>query len=212
MERIGVFGGTFDPPHWGHLQLADAAHDQLQLDLVLWVPAGQPPHKRPRTAAPSNHGDALTAAHHRVEMIRLAIADRPPFLLSRLDLDRPGPHYTADLCALLHDHYGPQTTFWFIVGQDSLRELPTWRAPGRVLQLCRLAVFPRQGPPVDWEELQAVIPAVRQRVDWLTGQFVAVSSTEVRRRTRRGESIRQLVPPAVRDYIRHHRLYQAEIS
>ena len=207
MDRIGVFGGTFDPPHRGHLQLADAAHGQLQLDVVLWVPAGQPPHKRPRTA-PATPDDALTAPHHRVEMIRLAIADHPHCRLSRLDLDRPGPHFTADLCALLRDQVGPQAALWFIVGQDSLRELPTWREPGRVLGLCRLAVFPREGPPVDWDELQAAIPDIRRRVDWLTGQFVTVSSTEIRRRARRGEPIRHLVPPAVHAYIRRHRLYR----
>jgi nicotinate-nucleotide adenylyltransferase len=212
MDRIGVFGGTFDPPHWGHVQLAEAAHRQLHLDVVLWVPAAQPPHKQQRERAraddESGQDDALTAAHHRAEMIRLAIADHPQFLLSRLDLDRPGPQFTADLCALLRDQYGPETAFWFIIGEDSLRELPTWHTPDRVVALCRLAVFPRQGPPVDWDELQTIIPHIRERVDWLQGQQIEISSTDIRSRARRGESIRDLVPPAVWNYIQQHKLYQ----
>lgn len=210
MDRIGVFGGTFDPPHWGHLELADAAYRQLELDVVLWVPAGQPPHKRERTQGDSDRDNSLSAAHHRAEMIRLAIADHPQFLLSHLDLDRPGPHYTANLCALLHDHYGPETAFWFIVGEDSLRELGTWRTPARVLKLCRLAVFPRQGPPVDWEQLETIIPHVRDRVDWLQGRLVRISSTEIRRRAREGEPIQDLVPPAVLNYVCRHHLYGNE--
>jgi nicotinate-nucleotide adenylyltransferase len=211
MDRIGIFGGTFDPPHRGHLQLAEAAHSQLRLDVVLWMPAAQPPHKQQRTGTRSDKSgqdDALTAAHHRAAMIRLAIADHPQFLLSRLDLDRPGPQYTADLCVLLRDRYGPGTMFWFIVGEDSLRELPTWHTPERVLALCRLAVFPRQGPPVDWDELGTIIPDIRDRVDWLQGQPIELSSTDIRRRARQGESIRDLVPSAVWDYIQEHHLYQ----
>jgi nicotinate-nucleotide adenylyltransferase len=216
MDRIGVFGGTFDPPHVGHLQLANAARRQLHLGVVFWVPAGQPPHKQQRTRAgsgeESGQDDALTAAPHRVEMIRLAIADHPRFLLSRLDLDRPGPQYTADLCALLRGQYGAETAFWFIVGEDSLRELPTWHTPARVLELCRLAVFPRQGPPVDWDELRTIIPDIHDRVDWLRGELIEISSTEIRRCARRGESIRDLVPTAVWDYIQEHHLYEGKGS
>jgi nicotinate-nucleotide adenylyltransferase len=212
VDRIGVFGGTFDPPHCGHLKVAEAAHEQLKLDVVLWVPTGQPPHKQQRIRAGSEEGsgqdDALTAAPHRAKMIRLAIADHPQFLLSRLDLDRPGPQFSADLCALLHDQYGPETDFWFIVGEDSLRELPTWHTPARVLELCRLAVFPRPGPPVDWHQLQKIIPDVRDRVDWLRGGLIEISSSDIRRRARHGESIRDLVPPAVYSYIEEHDLYR----
>jgi nicotinate-nucleotide adenylyltransferase len=212
MDRIGVFGGTFDPPHWGHLKLAEAALRQLQLDVVLWVPAGQPPHKRRRarseSGARSNSNDSLTPAHHRVEMIRRIIADHPHFLLSRLDVDRPGPHYTADLCALLADYYGTQTTLWFLVGEDSLRELPAWHTPDQVLQRCRLGVFPRKGPPVDWDELCRIIPEIRDRVDWLEGQIIEISATAIRSRARRGEPIRDLVPPPVCHYIRNHQLYR----
>lgn len=213
MERIGVLGGTFDPPHLGHLKVAQTAYLQLDLDAVLWAPAGQPPHKQPSAAGRAH--EALSPAlgtpsppHHRLAMTLLAIADYPQFSLCRLDLDRPGPHYSADLLALLIQMYGDGTSFWFVVGEDSLRELAQWHEPRRILSVCRLAVHRRSGPPIDWAMLKRIVPDIETQVDWLDAPRIDLSSSEIRRRVKAGGSIRRLVPPTVDDYIRQHNLYR----
>ena len=213
MERLGVLGGTFDPPHIAHLALAQTAYEQLDLDLVLWAPAGQPPHKRPSPAESSHTpgpADQYTPspAHHRLAMTRLTIADCPHFALCRLDLDRPGPHYTADLLALLAREYGPQTAFWFLVGEDSLRDLGKWHQPDRILGACRLAVYRRSGPPIDWATLERLVPGIQSQIDWLDSPPIDLSSTEIRQRVRSGLPIRHQVVAPVDDYIQHHQLYR----
>jgi len=206
--KIGVLGGTFDPPHRGHLALAEAAYQQLELDRVLWVPAGQPPHKHHRTPM-----------RHRLTMTQLAIAGRPHFCLCRLDVDRPGPHYTVDLMALLQARYGRQTSFWFLVGEDSLRELASWHAPERLLRMCRVAVYPRPvpagathqdvpQPPVDWYALEKIVPEIQAPIDWLAGSPIGLASSLIRERVRRGRPIDDQVPAAVGDYIETHGLYR----
>jgi nicotinate-nucleotide adenylyltransferase len=195
MERLGVLGGSFDPPHLGHLAIAQAAQEQLPLDRVLWVPAGLPPHK-------TNHADD----HHRVAMTELTISDNPRFSLSRLDVDRPGPHFTSDLLALLHAEFCGQAQFWFVVGSDSLRDLASWHEPARILGYCRLAVYPRHAR-INWRALKKVVPEVRTRVDRLAGKPLSISSTKIRERLRKGESIRDWVHPQVESYIRQHGLY-----
>jgi len=192
VERIGVLGGSFDPPHRGHLALAGAAWQQLRLDKVLWAPAGQPPHKREQTPI-----------HHRLAMTQLAIAGRPPFILCRLDLERPGPHYTADLLDLLRAQYGRRAAFWFLLGADSLRDLAGWHAPERILSACRLAVYPRPGVQVDWKSLEQLVPGVANRLDWLEGPAIKLSSSLIRQGLPPGKQ----VPPAVRRYIQTHQLY-----
>ena len=118
--RLGVFGGTFDPIHHGHLVAAEEVRARLKLDKVLFVPAGMPPHKLDLD---------ITPTRHRLAMLQLAIESNPGFALSRVDIDRHGPCYTVDMLALLHDEYGPGTELFFLMGMDSLAELITWRDP-----------------------------------------------------------------------------------
>ena len=176
MLRLGVLGGTFDPPHYGHLTLAENGRVQLDLDRVLFAPAGQPPHKPDRP---------ITPAHHRVAMVEAAIADNPAFALSRVDLDRPGPHYTVGMLALLRQEY-PQAELFFLMGGDSLAQFLTWRDPAGVARQARLAVKRRPGRTSDLERLEHVVPGIRERLVWLDAPCLDVASSDLRRRVRAG--------------------------
>jgi len=132
--NIGILGGTFDPIHIGHLILAVEARVQLRLDEVLFVPAGQPWLKVERN---------ITPAFHRVEMVRRAIASNPYFKLCTLEVERPGPSYTVDTLMALRDMQGAEANFFFILGRDTLADLPSWKEPNRLLQICHLVVAPR---------------------------------------------------------------------
>lgn len=191
--RIGVFGGTFDPPHLGHLLLAEAARDRLALDKVLFVPARVPPHKRARRVTP---------AATRLALLRAALAGTG-FSVSTLELDRPGPSYTVDTLERLGARH-PRARFWLLVGADSLAELPTWRDPERILALAILAVADRPGaasPPTS-------LRRHARRVIHLGNSPVQIASSDVRRRVARGRSIRFLVPPAVERRVRALGLYR----
>ncbi|RMG92226.1 MAG: nicotinate (nicotinamide) nucleotide adenylyltransferase [Chloroflexi bacterium] len=198
MERIGLLGGTFDPPHVGHLWLAETARDQLALDRVLFLPVGQPPHKRERPISP---------AVHRLAMIRLAVAHIPWFMVDTTDLDRPPPHTTVTLLPLLAEKY-PNAHLWLLLGGDSLRDLPTWHKPDMLVRQCRLGVLARPGAEVDWSKLETAVPGVTAVTDLLDGPTINLSATEIRRWVAAGHSIQHLVPPAVCRYIQQNRLYQ----
>lgn len=193
MSRLGVFGGTFDPPHYGHLAAAQEVAWRLDLDRVLFLPARQNPLKR---AEPSSTVD------DRCEMVRLAIADNPLFELSRLDLDRPPPSYTADLLRALH---ALDRELYFIVGADILPELPRWREPEEILRLARLCVVTRPGAPAPDVEAGA-----RSRVEVVSAPGVAIASRELRQRVRDGQPIHYLTPPAIERYIVEHGLYVSQ--
>lgn len=195
--RLGLLGGTFDPPHFGHLHIARAACDQLQLDQVLFVPAGVQPLKQGQISSPPEH---------RARLVQLAIADKPCFALSRLDLDRPGPHYTVDLLGLVHQQY-PGVEVWFIMGEDSLSDLLRWREPARLIELARFAVLQRPGYEPDWPTLDAALPDLRGRLDWLTCAELDVSARAIRQRVKQRQAIDHLVPAAVAAYIAEHQLY-----
>jgi nicotinate-nucleotide adenylyltransferase len=197
VERIGIFGGTFDPPHLGHLALAEAAREQLGLDCVLWVVAGQSPLKQDSEAAP---------AAQRLEMVQAAIAGHPAFALSQVDVARPAPHYTVDTVAIIAAER-PDAELYFIMGEDSLRDLPRWRQPGDLLARCRLAVFQRPGVDTDLTQLEAAIPGLAARVDWVNAPQIDIASRDLRQRVRAGRSIRYLVPEPVLEVIRRHALY-----
>jgi nicotinate-nucleotide adenylyltransferase len=200
--RIGILGGTFDPPHFGHLRLAEAALTQLSLDKVLFVPAGvQPLKQEKRSSAPE----------HRARMVELAIADYSRFELSRVDLDRPGPHYTADLLAIIHRQY-PEAALWFIMGEDSLGDLLRWRDPTRVINLARLAVLRRPGYEPDWAALDRALPDLRVRIDWIEHAAIDIAATDIRQRVRRGLPITALTPTQVIDYLVAHHLYTDDAS
>jgi len=196
VTRIGLLGGTFDPPHYGHLAAAQEVAWRLRLDCVQFLPARQNPLKRD---APGS------AAHQRCEMVRLAIAGNPVFELSRLDLDRPPPSYTADLLRALQ---APERELFFIIGADILPELPRWREPSEILRLARLAVVTRPGAAVpDTAALEALLSGIRERVDVVDIPGIAIASSDLRHRVRTGQPIRYLTPPAVERYIVEHRLY-----
>jgi nicotinate-nucleotide adenylyltransferase len=194
-RRVGVLGGSFNPPHLGHLVIASEACYQLGLERVVFVPAADPPHK---TVA-----DATTAAV-RVEMARLAIAGDERFTVSTVELDR-GLKYTVDtLRALTEEYTGAELVF--IMGSDSLLQFETWHEPQAILELCRLAVAVRPGD--DERRLDAVAAGLgRRRALVLRTPLIAVSSTDLRGRVRMGMPLTYLVPRAVEDYVQRHDLY-----
>jgi nicotinate-nucleotide adenylyltransferase len=198
-NRIGVLGGTFDPIHYGHLVIAEEAHSRLDLREVLIVPARIPPHKR---------GKRITSEEHRVAMVRLAIASNPHFRLHTIDLDRDGPSHTSDTLALLHAETGAE--LYFIIGEDSLLDMPRWHQPARILAQCRLVVMSRPGYPEP--DLQVLEPirheAVRESIVVRAPQL-EISSTELRERVARGQPIRYQAPEAVEEYIYQHGLYRS---
>jgi nicotinate-nucleotide adenylyltransferase len=186
--RLGVFGGTFDPPHLGHLIAAQEAWYSLGLDQVLLVPARHPPHKDPA---------GLSPAPVRLELLEAAVGDDRRFSVSELELARSGPSYTVDTLEALHGAR-PDSELYLLLGADQYRELEGWREPARIRELARVCVFGRQGDePAEAGVRTVPIP----RVD--------VSSTAVRERVRRGEPIRYLVAPAVERLIRERGLYGA---
>lgn len=196
-RRLGFLGGTFDPPHIGHLLLAETARQQLDLERVYFLPAGRPPHKRDEPVSP---------LAQRMKMTEIAIAGNPHFALDAIDAERPAPHYTATLLPLLHDRY-PDSKIWLLIGGDSLRDLPAWHEPQEVLENCRLAVLPRPGATLYWKELEAAVPGVQQTVEMLDGPAIDLSSTRIREWAAGGRSLRYLVPPGVEALIARERLY-----
>lgn len=197
--KLGVLGGTFDPPHNGHLLIARKAIEQLSLHQVLFAPTRHPPHKNV-----AHH----TPIEHRLEMVRLAIAPYPQFVLSRVDVDRTGPTYTVDTMRILRAQYDETVEWFFIMGLDSLASILTWRAPEQLIRLCKLAVFPRPGFAVNLERLEKKIPGLQARVVLLNAPLVEIAASDIQARVRAGESIAHLVPAAVARYIAEKGLYQ----
>jgi nicotinate-nucleotide adenylyltransferase len=193
--RLGILGGTFNPPHVGHLVCAQEARDQLGLDRVVLLPAGTPPHKEVSEEP---------GAAHRAEMCRRAAADAEWLEVLPRELERPGPSYTVDTLRELHARTsGDELTF--IVGGDMALSLPSWREPAEILRLARLGVAERAGAAR--AEIAAVLGLFAGRVEFFTMPRLDVSSTDVRERARAGRPIRWLVPDGVAAYIAEHRLY-----
>ena len=193
--KVGVLGGTFDPVHNGHLALAEHAREQLALDLVLFIPAGEPWRKAHRT---------ITSAEHRLAMLRLAIDGNDAFGISDIELRRNGPTYTADtLEALAAERLDDE--FYFIIGADALADLPNWHEPERIAQHAILAVAPRDDRAADAAE--PPIHGIANRIQRFHMPPIDVSSTDIRARVAAGASITDLVPPAVERYIRDQALY-----
>lgn len=197
--NIGVLGGTFDPIHNGHLIIAEAARARLNLTEILFVPAGLP---WLRMDSP------MAAAEHRVQMVRLAIGDKPYFKLSTMEIERAGPSYAVDTIAELKGQFGGGDELFFILGWDSLAELPKWREPERLIKMCHLVAIPRPGyPQPDLKSLEATIPGLAQRAILLDKPEVDISGSVIRNRVAQGLSIGQLVPEPVDRYIREQGLY-----
>jgi nicotinate-nucleotide adenylyltransferase len=210
-RRVGILGGTFDPIHYGHLVIAEQVREALELDRVLFVPAGIPPHKQ---------DEEITAAADRAAMVELAVAGNPAFTICRIELERDGPSYTVDTVGELVDEAarrGAARDFFFILSSEALAGLRAWHEPVRLMSLCRLVVVPRPGAPLpDMAWLESHLPtepgagAGADRVVCVQTVPLAHSASDVRNRAAAGRSIRYLVPPAVEAYIREHRLYRSD--
>lgn len=199
-DRIGILGGTFDPPHIGHLWLATLAADELGLSRVLLVPAAHPPHKR---------AGSISHAADRVLMTRLAIANDPRLDVSLVELEREGPSYTVDTLVELQRRL-PDADLVLILAADSLRQIDTWREPDRLLELATLAVGPRTGTRMPSRaNLTHRFGAAAARIHLLGRPALDVSATDIRRRVAAGRAIRYLVPRAVEDLILERHLYQS---
>jgi nicotinate-nucleotide adenylyltransferase len=184
----------------GHLILAEEARTRLQLEKVLFVPAGDPWRKA---------GQEITPAEHRLAMVRLLLVSDPYFEVSTLEVERRGPSYTVDTLEALHGQYGPGLELYFIVGEDALHDLPNWKEPARIVALAWLAVAPRAGE-TGWAraDLEAAVPGLSERIVPLPMPTIDISSTALRERARSSLSLRYLIPLAVEEYIRRHGLYR----
>jgi nicotinate-nucleotide adenylyltransferase len=195
--RIGVIGGTFDPPHLGHLALAQTAREQLELDEVLFMPANRNPLKTRKVQTPSKQ---------RLEMVQRMIADKEGLAVSDLEITRGGPSFTVDTITELK--MANPADYWFLLGADAMKGLPDWKQPERLLKLCRLGVAVR--PPTTESDVIMRLPAdIRERVDIIKMKPIDVSATEVRDRVSKGQSVAHWVPPEVLQYIRENKLYRS---
>ena len=198
--NIGVLGGTFDPIHIGHLKVAEEVAARLELTRVLFIPAGQPWLKLNNTVSP---------VLHRLEMVRLAIADDPRFQLSTIEVERPGPTYSVDTIAQLQSQFGAGDEIFFVLGWDNLSQLPQWRQPQRLIEMCRLAAVPRVDFPLpDLPALEKALPGITERVILFDRPRIDINASVIRQRVARGLAIDELVPAAVEGYIREQGLYR----
>jgi nicotinate-nucleotide adenylyltransferase len=198
-KRIGFFGGTFDPPHIGHLILAGEAVHQFQPDRLLWVLTPEPPHKME---------NPITPLRHRLTMLEGMIAGNPVFEFSRIEIDLPGPHYTFDSIRVL-SHMEPDAEIFLLIGGDSLADLPTWRfAPDLVAEVSKIGVMRRPGDSTDLAALEGKLPGIAKKLHFIDALLQPVSSSELRRRISSGEMYRYYVTPEVYDYIEANRLYR----
>ncbi|MCC6945846.1 MAG: nicotinate-nucleotide adenylyltransferase [Thermomicrobiales bacterium] len=197
-RRLGLFGGTFDPIHTGHLIMASEALAQLELDEVLFLPAGQPPHKPEQT---------ISSDEDRSTMIDLAIAGRPAFSLSAIDLGGEGPSYSADLVERIAENE-PESELFFIIGSDSLRDFHTWFQPRRITARATIAVLPRPGATFDLDTVLKRTPSLRGRLQLLSMPLIEISSTDIRKRAAAGMPFWYQVPEEVEAYIAERGLYR----
>ena len=197
--RIGVLGGTFDPVHLAHLVLGEVAREELRLDRVIFVPAGQPWRKSGRQIAP---------AADRLQMLRLATAGNPAFEVSSLEIEREGPSYTEVTLEALQGE-NPTAELFFILGGDALSDFPNWHDPRRIAELATLAVAERDGA-ADGVAGEADLSGLHVSLCRLHMPTVAITATAIRQNVREGRSIRYLVPDAVAEYIAEHGLYRAK--
>jgi nicotinate-nucleotide adenylyltransferase len=197
LQRIGVIGGTFDPIHYGHLAAAEEARVRVSLEKVLFVVASLPPHKL---------DEEVTPVEHRLAMTRLGVDSNQFFEISMVDVDRPGPSYTVDTISILRREE-EDADFFFIMGLDSLVELPTWHQPELLVRLCHLVAVTRPGFEVDLPSLEKAVPGISARLEVIGMPGLDISSTDLQRRVRMGLPIKYQVPEAVERYIREHKLY-----
>lgn len=223
--KLGLFGGSFNPIHNGHLEIARQTHKLLALDRILFIPTGNPPHKQTGALAP---------ARHRYEMVRLAIADDPAFALSDIEIARQGKSYSIDTVRELQRQQGPDTTLFFVIGLDAFLDLPTWREPEALLAACSFVVISRPGqtyralaslpllPKIDADRLAGLdsglihsltlpLPSGRELI-CLPLPPCPISASDIRQRIQQGAALANLLPPSVESYILHHQLYREDYN
>jgi nicotinate-nucleotide adenylyltransferase len=201
MQRIGILGGTFDPPHIGHLILAEYTAESINLDKVLFVPAGIQPLK----------DDIRSDVKHRLAMLKLAIQDNPQFEISRVDIDREGPHYTADMIPLVQKQY-PDAELFFLMGGDNLHDFPKWTRSQEIYQHAHLAVMRRSDEDISAGMHDDILPDLSKSVTIIDTPLLSIwlSSTHIVERLQQGMGVRYLVPDSVLTYIHDHKLYNLE--
>lgn len=198
--RLGVFGGTFDPPHLGHLILAAEAADQLRLERVLWVITPDPPHKL---------GRAISPLAVRMPLLEAALAGEPRFSISRVDVDRPGPQYAVDTLRLLAEEFSG-VELVYLLGGDSLRDLPLWYDPrGLLAQVNELGVMRRPGDEVDMARLESILPGITAKTRFVDSPLIEIASSDIRERVRSGRQYAYFLPERVRELIEQNGWYRA---
>ena len=202
-QKIGLYGGSFNPIHNGHLIVARAVAERLDLERLIFLPSANPPHKETET---------LAASAHRAEMVRLAIEPEPAFEFSDFDLTRKGPSYTIDTVAHFRNESGAGVELCWIIGADSLVELPSWHRAGELVDQCRIVTAVRPGwTQIEWDKLLTPLSdkqLTRLQAGVVETPMIEISSSDIRQRVTRGRSIRYLVPNCVRAYVETHRLYR----
>lgn len=197
--KTGILGGTFDPVHLGHLAIAEEARLSQGLSEVIMVPAGQPVIKP---------DDEVTPTEHRLNMLRLAVEGSPGLRVSEVEIQRPGPSYTVDTLAQLRKSSGADIELYFIVGWDSLLQLPEWREPSRIIGMCKLIAVPRPGyRRPDMKKLERKIPGISGKTILLDKPLIDVSASAIRKMAASGETVERFVPAPVAEYIRKYNLY-----
>lgn len=201
--RIGIFGGTFDPPHLGHMILAAEAWDQLQLDRLLFVLTPDPPHKQDQL---------ITSLEFRLQMLEAAVIDNPVFEHSRVEIDRSGPHYAVDTVHLLQEEY-PEAELIYLMGGDSLIDLPKWHQPQAFLSACaQIGVMDRPQEGIEIVVLEGQLPGVREKTRFINAPLLEISSRQIRRRVREGRPYRYYLMPQVTQIIDANNLYREPIE
>lgn len=197
--KVGLFGGSFDPVHLGHLLLAEFCRETCGLDVVRFLPAGDPPHKRT---------GSLSAARHRAEMLELATAGVPEFVVDRREFDRSGKSYTVDTLREFGTEH-PDDELHFLIGGDSLVDLPTWRDPAGILELATIVAVNRGEEPLPAIDdlVERIGPVARDRIRLVSMPAIDLSSTAIRAAVAAGRSVRFQLPRAVEVYVEQHRLY-----
>ncbi|MFN2127104.1 MAG: nicotinate-nucleotide adenylyltransferase [Anaerolineales bacterium] len=199
-RRLGIFGGTFDPPHLGHQILASESLSQLRLDKVLWVLTPDPPHKR---------GKIISPLKDRLDMLSAAITGHPDFELSRIEIDRPPPHYAVDTVHLLLQQ-NPGTKMIYLMGGDSLSDLPEWYNSIDFVNSChKIGVLRRPGYDINLNILENEIPGIKNKIEFVETPLIEIAASDIRQMVKSGISVREFLHPEVYQIIRERNLYQS---